>query len=255
MLQIDTDKIWKLLKKDKNIQKELKKYIKKEEKKLQEATSICAAQRSYIDSLYLKKEKLSQKEEVMNQQIVHKNGDISFLEVKKMFAQSRLKRLQRILRTLTNSRKIRRYEKKIQKELDYLHDLSKQQELLRDDILNIERDKEYLHDEQKDLKKETSKAYDQLEEDEKIMNYWLEEKEKKEARFYQASFQEVSENFKPCQDLVVPDLEETKKMTTKEAKEKANPILIDEEYILSDPKQLKVRRLTKDEKEEYRKRA
>ena len=87
------------------------------------------------------------------------------------------------------------------------------------------------------------------------MFYWQEQKEKKEHRFYQASFEEVSENFKPCQDLIVPDLEDNKKMTRQEAKKKANPILIDEEYILSDPTQLHVRKLTKDEKEEYRKSA
>lgn len=255
MLKIDSDKIWKLVKKDKRIQKELQKFIEKEQKKWQEATSIYQAQVNYINSLKQKQEYLSKEEDGINQKIVHLHGDISFLEIKKLFAQARLKRLIRVLKSLTNAKKRKKYEKYIQKEKDYLNDLERDQSYIKDEIQDFEKQKDLLHTEQKDLKITISKAYDELQEDEDIMSYWAEEKNKKETRFYQAAYEEVSENFKPCQDLVVPDLETSKKMTKQEAKKKANPILIDEEYILADPEQLKIRRLTKDEKEEFRKSA
>jgi len=255
MLKIDTEKIWKLLKKDKKIQKKLQKYTEEECQMLQEATSIYQKEASFLDSLKNNYEQLSQKEDQLNQNIIHKNGDISILEIKKLFSQSRLKKLYRIYHSLPESTKKQKYRNKILKEEAYCNKIQQKQEDIKEEITGVQSNLRELQMEQKEIKKDISRAYDKLAEYEKNMFYWQEQKEKKEHRFYQASFEEVSENFKPCQDLIVPDLEDNKKMTRQEAKKKANPILIDEEYILSDPTQLHVRKLTKDEKEEYRKSA
>lgn len=253
MLKIDTEKLWKLLKKDKKIKKKLFQYIKEEEERFLEAQSIYEAGLSNIKKLEEKKGTISRKLKDVDDEITKKHGEISFIEFKKMFAELRLKRLLKIYRSCKGEEKKKRYEKLIQNVEQDLEQYNHEQESIMEEIEQFEVKKETLHEKERDIKKEISDAYDQASEDKKYMEWCQEKRDEKVDRFYKLAYEEVSENFKPCQDLVVPDLEAEKKMTKEEAKAKANPILIDEEYLLSSPEQLHVRRLTKDEKEEYRK--
>lgn len=253
MLKIETKKIWELLRKDKSIQKELAKYIEEEKKKLEEAQNVYRAQFEVVENLKQKKEDLRKKENHIDDEIVQKNGDISFLEIKKYFAERRYKRLMRIALSTHSRRKKAKFLKRAEEVQENIQEIEEKQNNISSEIHTLECEKESVHSEQRDLTSEISRNMDYLEENGKTVRIWQEEYDKKLNRFYQASYEEVTEYFQPCQDLVVPDLEESKKMSKEAAKEKANPIIIDEEKILSSPEQLRVRKLTKDEKEEYRK--
>lgn len=255
MLKIDTEKIWKLLKKDKKIQKELAKYIKEERDNFLKAQAIYQEQLAYLEKLKQKREKLNKDEKRLIDKVTELNGEISLLEIKKIFAESRIKKLRKLKSRTLNRRKRKRYTKLIKKELESIHDIIESQNRISGTIEDVLKEKDLLKNKQKDLANEIDHCYDTLSEDSKMIDVWKEEVDTKTNRFYQTAFEEVSQNFQPCQDLVVPDLEESKKMSKVEAKKKANPIVIDQEYILSSPEQLRVRRLTKDEKDEYHKSA
>jgi len=251
MLKINSDKIWDLLKKDANIQKCLLKYIEEELKELEDAQNMVQESRRQLNHLGKKKEDLEQKRNDLDDQIVQKNGDISYLEIKKFFTEIRLKRLNSLYQKANTSKKKKKYLKLIQKEERHYQDLSKQQDEMKSDIQQIIKQQDDIKD---DLKCINEQIYDQqriLSRQEDYLDDVEEKKKIKEQRFYKAMYEEVSQNFQPCQNLVVPDLEEKRKMTKSEAKKKANPILIDQEFLLQDPNQLKVRRLTREEKEKY----
>lgn len=253
MLKIDSNKIWELLKKDKEIQKELLKYIHEEKEKLEEYQAIYQAQVEVVENLKEKKEKLKQKRAHIEDEMTRKNGDISFLEIRKYFLEKRLQRLIKIEATTKNKKKQQKFQKRIKEVQEDILNINEKQELISYEIANLENDKDYFSNQIKDCSKEISDNLDILEEDQKNVSYWQEQYDIKMNRFYHASYDEVTGYFKPCQDLVVPHLEEEKKMSKEAAKEKANPIIIDEEKILEPPEKNKARRLTKEEKEEYRK--
>lgn len=250
MLKIDSDKLWKLLKEDPRIQKKLAKYVKEEEAKRLEAEEIVNTQKKKIDDLKNEQFHLKKKQEELDDLETQKHGDISLLEVRKIFTQRRLKRLNRQLASIFRSkRKKKKWEDMKRRTQMELMELTIKQKDLYLDIEQIKRQKDDNLESMRDLKREIYHEEEALKREEQNLREWEEEKEKKTARFYQASYEEVSENFKPCQDLVVPDLEKKEKITKEEAKEKANPILIDQEYLLGSPEPMKVRRLSKDEQE------
>lgn len=252
MLKIDTEKLWKLLKKDSQVKKKLFQFIKEEEERFLEAQSIYEAGLSEIKKLEEKKVAVSSNMKEMDDIILKKHSEISFIEFQKIFAELRLKRLLNLHHSCKDDQKKAQYQKRIQSVEDDLKQYCNEQECLLEEIKGFENDKERLHGKEKRRKKEISDAYHQSLEDQKYMEWCQDKRDEKVNRFYKMTYEDVSKNFKPCQDLVVPDLEEEKKMSKKEAKEKANPILIDEEYLLSSPEQLRVRRLTKDEIAKYR---
>lgn len=253
MLKIHSEKIWKLLQNDKKIQKELKKYIKEEQENFLKAQSMVEQTRLNLQHLQEKKENLKHVRDHLDDEINHKNADISFLEIRKIFSNARIKRLQKILASTCNEYKRKKYQRLIMREQQHILSLENKQHDIQKDISELLKQREDCLESIKGTNKDLSKQYDQLENDQKNLSFYEEELNTKKDRFYQTAFQEASQNFKPCQDLVVPDLEKNKKMTRDEAKRKANPILIDQEYLLQSPEQLKVRRLTNNEKEEYRK--
>ena len=250
MLKVDSEKIWKLLKKDKKIQKELEKYIKDEKDRLSNAQNAYHEQQQLIETLQEEYEEESHKIDHIETKIIRQNGEISFIEIKKMMAEAYLKRLNRQLNSATNPKEIEHLQEKILKTEDKIREYKENQNLIQDSIYDLKKEKNHLFYKRRDTKQEIDDNLDILEEYAHTVFIWQEQVNLKEARFYKASFEEATSYFKPCQDLVVPDLEETKKMSTEEAKKEANPIILDEEYILSNPEQIKARKLTKDELDE-----
>lgn len=252
MLKIDTKKIWELLKKDKKVQKELLKYVKEEQEKLEEAKAIYQSQLEVIEELKTKRDYLRVKRQKIEDEIVEKNGDISIIEIKKIFLNRRLKRAKYLATSAKSKRKQKKYlnrAKELEKEMQ---EYSLKQDNLLQEIENLQIEKENTIEETSNVSREINHEQDVLEEDFRVVSIWQEAYDTKLNRFYAERYDEVTGYFKPCHDLVVPDLEENKQMTKEDAKQKANPIIIDEDRILSKD-QIRVRRLTKDEKEEYRK--
>ncbi len=255
MLHIETDKIWKLIKKDSEIHQKLLQYLEDEEKHLNEAKERYKKQMEIIYNLEQKREDIKKQIAKDEGTINNKNGAISLLEFKRLFALGRIRKLKRSLFLILSPKKRKKYKKLIEREIEKLGPIEEKQSIIKDEISEVLKTKEKHMDELKDMNYEINQNYDYLKEEEKAVSIWKESMDMKVARFYQSTFENVTENFEPCQNLVVKDLEEKKKMTKKDAKEKANPIIIDEEYILSSPEDIKVRTLKKDEREEYRKSA
>lgn len=254
MLKIDSDKLWKLLKEDSKIQQELTKYIKEVEAKRLEAQEIVNKQKEKIAKLKGEKEKLKKKQQELDNLEAEKNKNISILEFRKLFAQMRLNRLNRQITSIFRSKKKKKRLKEVRQRLEEeISEICLKQDRFYDDISKIKEQRNDNLKKNSDLKWKIQREEEQLELDEQNLQEWEDEKDKKTTRFYQATYEKVSENFIPCQELVVPDLKKKNKITEDEAREKANPILIDEEYLLSSPEHLKVRRLTKEEQEDVQK--
>ena len=253
MLKVDTEKIWKLLKKDKQIQAELLKYMAEEQESLIKVKNNYFQQQEVVNALKEKKENLSHEINKIDEKITRSHAEISFLEIQKIIAERRLQKLKKLFYSSLSKKEKTRLLKRIKKKEEEIKEFENNQLQIQSSIKSYEKEKEFSISQKRSVNEELDSNLDQLEEYSRSVRIWQEQVDMKESRFYHAAFEKVTEHFKPCQDLVVPDLEETKKMTKEDAKKKANPIIIDNENILSSPDQIKVRKLTKEEKEKYRK--
>jgi len=250
MLRIDSTKLWNLILQNPEVQKKLERILKDETKQKEKCQEIVLAQRDKILKMQEQQKALQAQINKTFDEETRLHGDISVLEIQKVFLELRLKKVKRQLqRALTSKQKekLKKEEQHLEEEISSYTD---QQENIREQILDIQKDRDTYRSQDRDMAKDIQKEQDSLTTYEENLLECTNILDTRKKRFYESIFEQANEDFKFLQSLVVQNLENEKQLTTYEAKQKADAILIDHDSISIDPPG-KTRKLTKEEREKY----
>lgn len=253
MYHIKKDKIWELIQLDADIQKELKSHLKDQERAIQKTFLLNQTSIKNLESLKEKLEQVKKKESEIQDQENKLNNEISFAHIWIMYHRHKVRTLKRQMPDDPEKQEF--FLKSIIHHEEEIQTLGLKQLACSINIADYKNQGKRLKEERKERQEEINLASKEVTRTQKNYQEWINEKEEMTARFYQNKMEEMTTDYKSCQDLVVRHLESDKKLTKEEAKSKTNPIIFDEEEMLRNPDLIhKVRRLTKEEKEgEYKK--
>lgn len=251
MIRIDTDQLDELIHKDGEIKKDLEFHLKDEKKMYDICYEKFLKQERKLFDIQAKRKQNEEKIKEMQQKENKLHSKINYLEIQKIFAERRLKRIFKQLAKCKTNEERQQYLRKYASVEEEIKDINKQQEKLRENLLENSKDIDdlYLEDfkdkeTEEDIERDFARTKNNVAE-------WKLAIETKTNMFYQKTFDTMMTFYEPLRDLLVRNLQIDKAMTKDEAKKQTDGIIIErEEVILIDPPGY-VKRLTKEKQKKY----
>lgn len=158
MLKIKSEKIWKLIKKDRMIQEELERYLEEEIKSLEKEKEILTEEVKKLQTLNEKVQANQKRIQELEDLEINLNNQLSKIEFQKIFAERRIKKLRKqIARCFLRRSRKKRLERLLCQELEEYQGYVDEQENIRSQISQTVQEKEKVYDKKRDLQKERKK--------------------------------------------------------------------------------------------------